>query len=121
MKKTKTKFEVLDIDELLMAVDERHNKIQKIIERISVLRSDYFHEWNAWEANKKPDLKKITKLISDVEPIYKEYKETYEEINEIKKQIIHITGLKDEELQSLRDFWFYYKKLDQARDFIGIM
>lgn len=119
-KKQRNKFEVLDVDELLLLIDNKNKEVNQIIEKISGLRYLYLNEWNRFDQNSKPDKKAIDSFIKEVEPLYDEYHLMVEELEEIKKQIISITGLREDELKAFRDHWFYTKKLNQARDFIGV-
>ena len=103
----------MNVNELLEKLDYKNEEVALIIGRINEFRFNFMSEWNAFDANKDPDMKNITKCIEEVKPFFEKYHELIIELNGFKKELTELTGIKtDESLKQLRDVWFYSKKLN---------
>jgi len=115
----KKKIIKLDIDELM----SQFYKAELEVNDIAVILQDkelaVRNEWKKFEAKQVPDIKVIEGIIDEAKPLYERFYLAVEEHHELKNQIINLTGLKEYELIKLKDNWFYNKKLNEAREFVG--
>ena len=98
--------ESLTVTELFLKIQALSLELEtKIIPKLSKVRSEYFDEWNKFDANSKPNTKKIEKAIKTAEPLYKEYLTLHSKIRDLQAQVTLKTGVKDKDMKQFYEVW----------------
>lgn len=121
MKKVKNKYEIMDLDDVIIELKNTESKLDRVIPKFKKYQDLIETEFRKWDMNDTPSIKNIDKYIKEQEPIMKEYRELHKTISKIKAEIIHKTGIKEHELKDFYKFYNFKKVLDQANSFAGIV
>lgn len=105
-------IESLTVTELFLKIQALSLELEtKIIPKLSILRNEYFDEWNKFDDNSKPNAKKIVKAIKTAEPLYKEYLALHDLIRTLKAEISKKTGVKDKDMNQFYEVWNAVRQL----------
>ncbi len=121
MKKIKNTYEIMDLDELISNLKKAETELDVVIPKFKKYQDLVEAEFKKWDMNETPNPKNLEKYIKEQEPIMKEYRATFTKLNDIKKEIIHKTGVKEQELKDFYKFYKFKKILDQLNGFTGVL
>jgi DNA-binding transcriptional regulator GbsR (MarR family) len=121
VKKLKNIYEGRNIDELFEFLKPIEEEFQDLIDKHNAMHQDIMTELNKWSVGAKPNIKRIEEAIKKQEPGVKRFNELGVKREDIKKEIIKLTGLKEAQLKGFHEFYKFNKTLQQSREPFGVI